>query len=234
MQETRRPATGNPVQIEVLDQLLSERFSCRGYLPRAVPDDVIASIFEVARRSASWCNTQPWHMVITRPGTTEPFAKALTEQALAQTRVETDLAFPPEYKGEFLDRRRAAGFALYEAVGVGRKDFDGRKKQAMENFRFFGAPHVAILTTAEELGPYGAIDCGGFLTCFLLSARAHGVATIPQAAIAQHSPFIRDYFDIPEGRQVICGVSFGYADPDHPANGFRTDRRDGGDLYRFA
>lgn len=234
MQNPATPDPGNAQQIDVLNQLLDERFSCRGYLPDAVPNDVIASIFATARRSASWCNTQPWNMVITRPGTTEPFAEALTAEALAQTEVDSDLVFPPEYKGEFLDRRRAAGFGLYEAVGIGRKDFEGRKRQAMENFRFFGAPHVAILTTATELGPYGAIDCGGFLTCFLLSARAHGVATIPQAAIAQHSSFIRDWFDIPEGRQVICGVSFGYADMSHPANQFRTERRDGSDLYRFA
>lgn len=223
-----------PHEAAVLKQLLGDRFSCRAYLPGAVPDAVIASIFNSARLSASWCNTQPWDMVITRPGTTEPFAAALTAEALAQGEVESDLAFPPDYKGAFLDRRRAAGFGLYEAVGIGRKDIEGRKRQGLENFRFFGAPHVAILTTAAELGPYGAIDCGGFLTAFLLSARAHGVATIPQAAIAQHSPFIRNWFAMPEGRQVICGVSFGYADMSHPANQFRTERRAGPDLYRFA
>jgi nitroreductase len=222
------------IRAEVLKQLLAERFSCRGYLSDPVPDVVIADIFDTARLSASWCNTQPWHMVVTRPGSTEPFARALTEQALAATEVDADLAFPPEYREEFLNRRRAAGFALYDAVGVGRKDSEGRKRQAMENFRFFGAPHVAILTTAAELGPYGAVDCGGFLSCFLLAARAHGVATIAQAAIAQHSSFIRDYFGIPATRHVICGVSFGYADMSHPANSFRTERRGGSDLYRFA
>ncbi len=221
-------------EAETLRRLMSERFSCRGYLSDPVPDEIIGEIFETARLTASWCNTQPWQMVVTRPGTTEPFAAALTQQQKDFPAVDSDLPFPPEYRGVFLNRRRGAGLALYKAVGVGRGDDEGRIRQAMENFRFFGAPHVAILTTAAELGPYGAVDCGGFIASFLLAARSFGVASIPQAALAQHGPFIRNYFNIPDDRQVICGVSFGYADMDHPANQFRTTREQASDIFRFA
>ena len=60
-------------------------------------------------------------------------------------------------------------------------------KQALENFNFFGAPHVAIITTDEALGVYGAVDCGGYVTSFMLAAQALGVATVPQAALAFHA-----------------------------------------------
>ncbi|MCB1395515.1 MAG: nitroreductase [Rhodobacteraceae bacterium] len=219
---------------DILGRLVRTRFSCRGYRPDPVPDAVIAHIFDTARHTASWCNTQPWHMIVTRPGTTEPFAEALYAEANRATRIDSDVAFPAEYRGDYLARRRAAGFALYEAVGIQRGDNEGRRCQSMENFRFFGAPHVAILTTAGELGPYGLVDSGGFLANFLLAATANGVATIPQAAIAQHSGFIRNWFSIPEDRTVLCGVSFGYADPEHPANRFRTAREAAGDIFRFA
>lgn len=221
-------------EAQVVRKLMQERFSCRGYLADPVPDEVILSIMETARLTASWCNTQPWQLIVTRPGTTEPFSAALLAEAKKGGGIDSDLPFPPEYRDEFLARRRAAGFALYEAVGVTRGDSEGRVRQALENFRFFGAPHVAILTTPEELGPYGAVDCGGFVSSFLLVARAHGVATTPQAAIAQHSGFIREYFDIPEGRQVLCGISFGYADMAHPANTFRTTRIEAEEIFRFA
>lgn len=219
---------------DVVHRLLAERFSCRGFRPDPVPDAVIRSIMDSARLTASWCNTQPWQLIVTRPGTTEPFAAALTAEAKRAPAIDSDLPFPAEYRNEFLARRRAAGFALYEAVGIARGDHQGRTCQALENFRFFGAPHVAIVTTPAELGPYGAVDCGGFVSSFLLAAQAHGVATIPQAALAQHSTFIRTYFQIPEGRQVLCGISFGYADRAHPANGFRTTRADTADIFRFA
>lgn len=219
---------------QIMRRLLSDRFSCRAYLPRKVPDEVITVIFDMARRTASWCNTQPWQMVVTRPGTTEPFADALTRQAQETEAVDSDFPFPAEYRGEFLSRRRSAGFALYEALGIDRGDTEGRRRQALENYRFFGAPHVAILTAPQELGPYGAIDCGGFIFSFILAAHALGVASIPQAALARQSGFIRNYFHMADDRNVICGIAFGYGDMSHPVNAFRTTRVEPQDIFRFA
>ena len=94
----------------------------------------------------------------------------------------------------------------------------------LENYRLFGAPHVAIVTTEADLGPYGAMDSGGFVALFTLAAQARGVASIPQAAVAAQAPFLRDWFGIPEHRQILCAISFGLEDTDHPANAFRTER----------
>jgi hypothetical protein len=44
-------------------------------------------------------------------------------------------------------------------------------KQALENYNFFGAPHVAIIHTNEPLGIYGAIDCGAYVSNFMLARR---------------------------------------------------------------
>ena len=62
------------------------------------------------------------------------------------------------------------------------------------------------------------------VAAFTLAARAEGVATIPQAAVAAFSTFLHDWFDIGEDRMILCAISFGYSDADHPANGFRTER----------
>ena len=94
----------------------------------------------------------------------------------------------------------------------------------MENFNLFGAPHCAILSSPVELGPYGAMDCGGFVAAFTLAAQAAGVASIPQAAVASYSPMLHEHLHIPQDRIILCAISFGYAETDHPANGFRTNR----------
>jgi hypothetical protein len=64
-----------------------------------------------------------------------------------------------------------------------------RARQSFENFRLFGAPHVAIITTDAEQGVYGAVDTGLYVNTFLLAATSLGIASIPQAALASHSPF---------------------------------------------
>jgi nitroreductase len=92
---------------------------------------------------------------------------------------------------------------------------------------------VAIITTDEALGTYGAVDCGAYVSTFLLAAQSLGVASIPQAALASHSKFVRDYFAIGEDRLVVCGISFGYEDRSHKANGFRTDRASLGEAVRW-
>ncbi|MFY1709021.1 nitroreductase [Tritonibacter scottomollicae] len=206
-----------------LDQLLSTRHSCRGFRPDPVPRAVITQILDAACKVPSWCNAQPWGLTITSGAETDQLRTALIEAATAGDH-EPDLAFPTRYSGAYQARRRACGWALYEAVGVQKGDREGAARQMMENFSLFGAPHCAILSSPAELGSYGAMDCGGFVAAFTLAAQALGVATIPQAAVASHAPLLRQLYDIPEDRLILCAISFGYEDPDHPANGFRTTR----------
>ena len=103
----------------------------------------------------------------------------------------------------------------------------------LENFRFFGAPHVMIITTEADLGIYGAIDCGAYVAHVMLAAQSLGIATIAQAALAGVADFVRGHFAIPPERKLVCGISFGYADPTHPANGFRTNRASLDQVVRY-
>jgi nitroreductase len=171
--------------------------------------------------------------VVTSGESTDRFRDALMEQVRRHPGLYSDFPFPDEYKGIYLERRRRSGFQLYEALGIARGDKARRDAQSFENFRLFGAPHVLIVTVPEELGTYGAVDAGGFVCSFLLSAQAHGVATTPQAALAMQSGFIRQYFGIPEERKVLCGISFGYADKAHPINAYRTERAGVDDILRL-
>lgn len=216
-------------------RLMAQRHSCRGYLPDALDVGLIRSIVGQASLAASWCNVQPWQLVITEsPESTDRFRQALTEHAAAHTSTDSDFPFPPGYDGVHAQRRREAGLALYQALDITREDTVRREEQSFENFRLFGAPHVAIVTVPARLGPYAAVDAGGFIASFLLSAQAHGVATTPQAALARHARFVRRYFDISDESHMVCGISFGYANPEHPANGFRTTRAPVDELLRFA
>ncbi|MDJ0827828.1 MAG: nitroreductase [Rhodobacter sp.] len=209
--------------IETLDALLSRRHSCRGFRGDPVPDAVVERIVATAGKVPSWCNAQPWQVVVTRLAETDRLRTALFAEA--QTGAQApDIAFPARYAGVYQARRRDCGWALYDAVGVAKGDRAASARQMLENFRFFDAPHHALVTTEADLGAYGVLDCGAFVTAFTLAAEALGIATIPQAAVAGLSPFLRRWFDLPENRQVVCGISFGYRDDTHPANAFRTTR----------
>ena len=220
-------------RIGVLEELLNERYSVRAFLPKVVPRETIAHVLNVAQRTASWCNSQPWRVVIASGEAKERFRKLIYAEAAAGAAHDSDFSFPREYKGVYLDRRRESGFQLYNTLGIPRGDKAAYARQALQNFNFFGAPHVAIVHTDEALGVYGAVDCGGYVTSFMLAAQALGVATIPQAALAFHSDVVRAHFGLADDRRVVCGISFGYPDRAHKANGYRTTRAALADAARF-
>jgi nitroreductase len=220
-------------RIGVLDELLSERFSCRRFLDQPVPRATIERILGAAQKTASWCNSQPWRLEICSGAATQRFREAMYAAASSGRPNAGDFPFPREYRGVYLERRRESGFQLYNSLGIPRGDKAGYARQALENFNFFGAPHVAIVHTDEALGVYGAIDCGGYVTSFMLAAQALGVATIPQAALAFHSDVARAHFGLSEDRRVVCGISFGYPDRAHKANSYRTSRAAIADTVKF-
>jgi nitroreductase len=208
---------------EDLDALFAARFSCRAFRPDPVPRTVIEQIITTAQKVPSWCNAQPWKLTVTSGGETDQLRAALMRAAQAGDH-EPDLTFPTGYSDEYRQRRRTCGWALYDAVGVAKGDRAGSARQMMENFNLFGAPHCAILSSPAELGAYGAMDSGGFVAAFTLAAQAAGVASIPQAAVASFAPMLHKHLDISKDRLILCAISFGYADPRHAANSFRTER----------
>ncbi len=211
---------------DTLHDILTSRHSCRAFRPDPVPNDVITRIVAAARHVPSWCNAQPWQVTITRGDATEDFRRAITTAATAGSPPDPDLAWPSGYSGAYAERRRSCGFQLYDAVGIEKSDRAARQAQMLRNYALFDAPHVAILHSPAELGPHGAMDCGGFVTAFTLAATALGVGTIAQAAIAAYAPLVRDHFGLPDDRLVLCAISFGYADTTAPINQFRTSRAD--------
>ncbi|GAB3168336.1 MULTISPECIES: nitroreductase [Streptomyces] len=220
------PVIADTLDHQALDRIMSERYSCRAFLPQPVPEETIRKILTTAQKTASWNNMQSWGVHLTSGEGTERFRKALSEHAATGAEHRRDIPGPREYAGVYLERRRACGFGLYNAVGVERGDKVGYARQTGRNFVFFDAPHLAVITCEEALGPYSAVDCGGYVANFMTAAASLGVASIAQGALGEYADFIHDHLGIPDTRQVVCGISFGYPDRDHPANSFRTDRAD--------
>ncbi|MEK9653956.1 MAG: nitroreductase family protein, partial [Betaproteobacteria bacterium] len=144
-----------------------------------------------------------------------------------------DFSFPERYEGDYRDRRKVCGLQLYKSVGIEKGDAERTRDQALENFRFFAAPHVMFLTVPSELGVYGAVDCGLYVSSFMLVANELGVATIAQAALASYPDVVREALNIGKERHLVCGISFGFEDTTHPINGYRTERESIASVVKF-
>jgi nitroreductase len=208
----------------ILRGLLDARYSCRAFRTEKIPRADIERIIAAAQRTPSDCNIQPWHVTILCGDSLESLRRAMYERAASGASPISDIALIEKYTGVYQDRRRECGWALYEAVGIARGDRQASGVQALENFQFFGAPHLALITVSASLGVRGAIDCGGYVLAFMLAAQALGIATIAQASIAYRADIVREELRLREDRMVVCGIAFGRADETHPANSFRMGR----------
>ncbi len=63
-----------------------------------------------------------------------------------------------------------------------------------------------------------------FLQTLMIAARAAGLDTCPQAAIASYPGIVRRELGIGEDQTVVCGMALGHRDPDEPANALRSER----------
>ena len=209
--------------IEILNDILERRYSCRSFIKKPVKRETIERILNIAQKIPSWCNAQPWKVTICSGKTLKVLSNNLLEAA-AKGVESPDIAFPIKYRGIYRERRKECGLQLYNSVGIQKGETSKATQQMHENFKFFGAPHVAVITSEKTLGTYGAIDCGAYVTAFTLAAAAMNVNTIPQAAIASLSNIVRSTLKISTEKNIVCAISFGYENKEHPINNFKTSR----------
>ncbi|MEO0425172.1 MAG: nitroreductase [Pseudomonadota bacterium] len=207
-----------------LPEILASRYSCRGFRPDAIAPELLTQIFDEAQRSPSNCNVQPWQVLVASGGATEQLKAALVKEVMTRQTPNPDFNWAVAYQNEHRERQFGAANALYGALGIDRQDKLARQQAMLRNWQFFDAPHVAIFTMDTYLDIMGAVDVGIYAQTLSLLMHEHGLATCMQGALGQFPDPIREMFALPEGRGVLFGMSFGYADEEAPANRARTTR----------
>ena len=213
--------------MNVHDAIMS-RHSVRRFKSDPVPDDALRRILTGAGQAPSGHNTQPWKVYVVRGATKD----RITERALAASAGRTSMKasepefdyYPVEWFEPYLSRRRATGFGLYEALGIGREDKERRTEQMNRNYRFFDAPVGLFITFSRRLSVGTFMDMGMFIQNILIGARGEGLHTCGQVAWCDHHKMIREELGIDEDQLLACGMTLGYAVEDAPENVWRTER----------
>ena len=201
------------------------RYSVRAFRPDPVPDEIIREIFDVARLAPSNSNTQPWHVAVVSGAARDELERRFLEAmgggvAPNPTWPSGGVGLHDEYKQRQIDC--AKGY--YEVMDIEYDDRRARRDLLLNNWRFFGAPHAAFFSMPETMHRANAVDMGIFLQSVMLLMAERGIGSCPQGALAAYPNMVRDVADVPEGNALLCGLSFGYEDPDGRANGVRMDR----------
>lgn len=222
--------------ISAVDAAIRSRRSCRQFLPKSVPSEVIVDILDVASRAPSGHNTQPWNVHVLTGAALRRFTTTMITSFDDYTRkghrLEDNDVYPTEWVSPYLERRRIVGGMLYASLGIQRDDKRRMHEQMRKNYEFFGAPVGMILTVAEVM-VRSALDCGMFMQNIMIAARARQLDTCPQAAFAILRNAVRDALGLPGDVRVVCGMALGYADGQSAINSFVSERAPVTSFTRF-
>ena len=202
------------------------RRSIRAYKSDPVPPETLREIVAVARYAPSGSNIQPWRVHVLTGATLKRVGAAIKRAFLTdEPGHHRDYNYYTDPIDEpYLARRRQCGWGLYGTLGIARGDRAKSKAYRATNYNFFGAPVGLVFTIDRKLEKGSWLDYGMFLQTIMLAARARGLHTCPEAAIASYPDIVRRQLDITVDRVVICGMAMGHADPNAIVNTFQPPR----------
>ena len=216
---------------ELFVNIVEGRRSLREFKPDPVSRQIIESVFGVAQRAPSNCNTQPWFVHIVTGDTLEALRTELPAK-FAAGEVALDFPYDGQYQGVYKDRQYASATALYDALGIAREQKTERNAWFMRNFGFFDAPAVAFFTLPTGFGLREACDLGMFAQTVMLGLTAHGLGSCPQTSLAFLANVIRPTLGLGDHEQLMFGMSFGYP-TEAAVNDVRTERAAIEDVLTF-
>ena len=208
--------------MKVSEAVLSRR-SVRAFLDIQIDNELIKSLLIKASRSPSGGNLQPWKIFILNNDSLKKFISF--QQNWSDPETPAYDIYPSKLKEPFRTSRYELGEQMYSILGISRDNKEGRMKQVMKNFEFFGAPAALFCFVDRQMGPPQWSDLGMFLQTFMLLAKEAGLDTCAQEAWSIKQDSVSQFVNAGDEDILFCGMSIGYQDPKAIINSLVSDRR---------
>jgi nitroreductase len=202
---------------------MQQRKSTRAYLARDVSRRDIEEILACAALAPSAINLQPWEFIVTHGEEKERLVRRLLKaRQERQVRCGSGAEKPLP---ERISRRAKEAMAVMEPhVAAHGLTFNRFIEEG--SCSFYGAPVAIIVVIDKRFPAIRYLDVGLAVAYLLLAAQAKGLGTCPIGLITAYQDDISRMLNISEDKEILLGISLGYADESSPANAFRTGRAD--------
>ncbi len=206
-------------------EALQQRKSVRAFVNKDVEEDKINAILTAARHAPSGANIQPWQVAVVTGKTKQKLQSQLESTFRMGDKGKADYCYYPEkWIDPYKSRRVACGLQLYSTLKIEREDKQRQLDQWAANYRAFDAPVMLLFFMDATMQTGSYIDYGMFLQSIMLAALEHGLATCPQASVADYPETIKTTLDYPQDSILLCSMALGYEDKDAIVNSYRTPR----------
>lgn len=208
-------------------QALQERKSTRAFEARAVEEEKIRAVLDAARHAPSGVNTQPWKVAVVSGEKLQQVTSAMESAFRGGQKGKMDYQYYPlEWQGDYKERRKACGLQMYQTLEIGREDKERQMDQWAANYRGFDAPVILFFLMDGVMETGSFLDYGMFVQSVMLAAQEQGLATCPQAALAEYPEIVKQQLGYAEDTVLIAGMAMGYEEKGALINSYRTPREE--------
>ena len=203
-----------------LRELMKDRHSSRNYQSRKVPENILRDIISDGVFAPSWENSQPWNIYVAYGEALEEVKKVWISKNNEKIKGYADMN--PGHRTYFSKRGQKCMEDLMNSIGQFIHDPELEMFSGAQHV-LFNAPAIVYLTLHKGYTNYSIYDVGSLGYGIMLSAKAHGVDSIPAYELIKYPDVLRSILDIPEEEDIIIGIALGYED-DNIMNKYRTSR----------
>ncbi len=208
-----------------VSEAIKQRHSVRQFLEKAVSQEQVSQLLDIASHAPSGANTQPWQVAVLTGDRKQALAQQIVNAfETGKTETADYDYYPTAWQEPYLGRRRACGLQLYQSLNIERGDKTAQKAQWAANYRAFDAPVMMLFWMEGVMQTGSFMDFGMFLQSLMIASVEAGLATCPQAALAEYPQIIKSALNIPDDAILLCGMALGYEDTTAPVNQYRTAR----------
>lgn len=209
-----------------LADAIRSRRSVRGFLNKAVPENVLLNIFDLAQQAPSNCNIMPWKVYVASGEKRDQISKELVKAVSGGQLPNPEFPETPRHEGEYRKRQVDCAVELYNNMGIARDDKEGRLRALLRNHELFDAPHIAFICMEKYFGVSVAVDIGMYAQNLMLAMTAHGIASCAMGSMRHYPEIPKRILEIPDHHAILFGIAFGYEDESVPANKTRIIKDD--------
>lgn len=207
-----------------LIEAINSRRSVRGFLQDPVPKEILEQVFRIAQQAPSNCNTQPWKVYVASGALKDQLRQNFIDRHDQGIPGKPDFPYVGRWEGEYRQRQVDCAVALYNEMGIGRDDKEGRRRAVRRNFELFDSPHIVFLGMDIEFGATISLDVGMYAQTLMLTMEAFGISSCAMGSMRAYPDLVREAFGLDSHVGILLGISFGYEDPSVAANRTRTVR----------
>lgn len=219
--------------MDVIEAILA-RHSVRDFSSKPVAKETIMKILEVATRSPSGGNTQPWEVFVASGATIEKIRKMYQERSKGGAGGPGrpgGTGGPPPRPAYIQERMSTIRNERLKLLGLDPADPASGKVFMEWGSRLFGASVLVVICMDKALS--SNLDIGMFIQTICIAAQGYGVDSFIASAFVSQPDILRQELEIPESLNIVVGIGLGYPDPDSIINTYRSPRRPIQEVVRY-